>query len=142
MSEQAIYRWKKQYAGLESDQVRELKVLQEENARLKRLVADLSLDKAILQDINSKNMARPALKRHPVDYVVGRYATSWRRACRLVGQHRSVHCYRSRRDPRTALPPGVRCGRGCGSWHRYGFATGIAACRCCCGARAGRRVRT
>jgi len=55
VSEQAIYRWKKQYAGLESDQVRELKVLQEENARLKRLVADLSLDKAILQDINSKN---------------------------------------------------------------------------------------
>jgi putative transposase len=52
VSEQAIYRWKKEYAGLESDQVRELKVLQEENARLKRLVADLSLDKAILQDIN------------------------------------------------------------------------------------------
>ena len=55
ISEQAIYRWKKQYPGLESDQARELKVLQEENARLKRLVADLSLDKAILQDINSKN---------------------------------------------------------------------------------------
>ena len=55
VSEQAIYRWKKQYAGLEADHVRELKVLQEENARLKRLVADLSLDKAILQDINSKN---------------------------------------------------------------------------------------
>lgn len=59
VSEQAIYRWKKQYAGLESDQVRELKVLQEENARLKRLVADLSLDKAILQDINSKKWPGP-----------------------------------------------------------------------------------
>ena len=56
ISEQAIYRWKKQYPGLESDQARELKVLQEENARLKRLVADPSLDKAILQDINSKNV--------------------------------------------------------------------------------------
>jgi putative transposase len=59
VSEQPIYRWKKQYAGLESDQVRELKVLQEENARLKRLVADLSLDKAILQDINSKKWPGP-----------------------------------------------------------------------------------
>lgn len=59
VSEQAIYRCKKQYAGLESDQVRELKVLQEENARLKRLVADLSLDKAILQDINSKKWPGP-----------------------------------------------------------------------------------
>jgi putative transposase len=52
ISEQTFYRWKKQYAGLQSDQVRELKQLQEENARLKRLVAELSLDKAILQDCN------------------------------------------------------------------------------------------
>ena len=54
ISEQTFYRWKKQYAGLQSDQVRELKQLQEENARLKNLVAELSLDKAILQDINAK----------------------------------------------------------------------------------------
>ena len=54
ISEQAFYRWKKQYGGLQSDQVRELKVLQDENARLKKLVAELSLDKAILQDIHSK----------------------------------------------------------------------------------------
>lgn len=44
ISEQTLYRWKKQYAGLQADQVRELKQLQEENARLKRLVAELSLD--------------------------------------------------------------------------------------------------
>jgi putative transposase len=55
ISEQTYYRWKKQYAGLQSDQVRELKLLQDENARLKKLVAELSLDKAILQDVNSKN---------------------------------------------------------------------------------------
>ncbi len=54
LPEQAFYRWKKLYAALGSDQVRECKVLQEENARLKRLVADRSLDKAILQDINSE----------------------------------------------------------------------------------------
>jgi putative transposase len=54
ISKQTFYRWKKQYAGLESSQVRELKVLQDENARLKKLVAELSLDKAILQDINQE----------------------------------------------------------------------------------------
>lgn len=59
ISEQTFYRWKKQYAGMQSDQVRELKVLQDENVRLKKLVADLSLDKAILQDINSKKWLGP-----------------------------------------------------------------------------------
>ena len=54
ISEQTFYRWKKQYAGLETDQVREFKQLTEENARLKRLVAELSLDKAVLQDVLSK----------------------------------------------------------------------------------------
>lgn len=59
ISEQTFYRWKKIYAGLQPDQVRELKQLQDENARLKRLVADLSLDKIMLQDINSKKWPGP-----------------------------------------------------------------------------------
>ena len=59
ISEQTYYRWKKPYAGLQSDQVRELKLLQDENTRLKKLVAELSLDKAILQDVNSKKWPGP-----------------------------------------------------------------------------------
>ena len=59
ISEQTFYRWKKQYAGMQSDQVRELKQLQDENGRLKKLVAELSLDKAILQDINAKKWPGP-----------------------------------------------------------------------------------
>jgi putative transposase len=59
ISEQTFYRWKKQYAGMQSDQVRELKQLQEENARLKKLVAELSLDKAILKDVVSKKFPGP-----------------------------------------------------------------------------------
>lgn len=59
ISEQTFYRWKKQYAGMQSDQVRELKQLQEENARLKKLVAELSLDKTILQDVASKKWPGP-----------------------------------------------------------------------------------
>lgn len=59
ISEQTFYRWKKQYAGLQSDQVREFKQLQDENSRLKKLVAELSLDKAILQDVTSKKWSGP-----------------------------------------------------------------------------------
>lgn len=54
ISEQTFYRWKPRYGELESDQVRELKQVVEENGRLKKLVAELSLDKAVLQDVLSK----------------------------------------------------------------------------------------
>ena len=51
ISEQTFYRWKKVYGSLEVDQVRQLRQLQDENARLKKLVAELTLDKAMLQDV-------------------------------------------------------------------------------------------
>jgi putative transposase len=54
IAEQTFYRWKKVYAGLEPSQARELKQLKEENGKLKRLVADLSLDKVMLQDVLGK----------------------------------------------------------------------------------------
>jgi len=56
ISEQTFYRWKKQYAGLQSDQARELKQLRDKNAQLKKLVAELGLDKAISQDVASRIM--------------------------------------------------------------------------------------
>ena len=54
ISEQTFYRWKKQYVGLEVDQVRQLKQVEEENTRLKKLVAELTLDKVMLQDVLAK----------------------------------------------------------------------------------------
>jgi putative transposase len=54
VSEQTFYRWKKQYSGMEVDQLRQLKQLQDENGRLKKLVAELTLDRAMLQDVLSK----------------------------------------------------------------------------------------
>jgi putative transposase len=51
ITEPTFYRWKKQFAGMGVTEIRRLKQLEDENARLKKLVADLSLDKTMLQDV-------------------------------------------------------------------------------------------
>ena len=56
ISEVTFYRWKKKYAGLGVAELRRLKQLEDENRRLKRLVADLTLDKQMLQDVLSKKL--------------------------------------------------------------------------------------
>ena len=56
ISEQTFYRWKKLYAGLMPSEMRRLRQLEDENAKLKQLVADLSLDKATLQDVVSRKL--------------------------------------------------------------------------------------
>lgn len=53
---QTYYRWRKEYGGLKLDQARRLKELERENAKLKRLVAELSLEKQILKDVASGNL--------------------------------------------------------------------------------------
>ena len=56
IAEATFYLWKKKYGGLGVSEVRELRQLREENARLTRLVADLTLDKHILQEVLRKNV--------------------------------------------------------------------------------------
>jgi putative transposase len=51
---QTLYRWRKKYGGLDVDEAKRLKQLEEENSRLKRIVADLTLDKQMLQDVLSR----------------------------------------------------------------------------------------
>lgn len=55
ISEQTFYRWKSKYGGMDVSEARKLKQLEEENRRLKELVADLTLDNHILKDVISKN---------------------------------------------------------------------------------------
>jgi putative transposase len=55
ISQQTFYRWKAKYGGLEVGDAQRLKALEDENRRLKRLVADLALDNAALKDVLSKN---------------------------------------------------------------------------------------
>ena len=56
VSEQTFYRWKRKYGGLGSNELRRLRQLEDENKRLKRLVADLTLDKHMLQDVLAKKL--------------------------------------------------------------------------------------
>lgn len=56
ISEATFYNWKKKYGGLGVSELRELRQLKEENAQLKKLVADLSLDKQMLQDVIKKKL--------------------------------------------------------------------------------------
>ena len=56
ISDQSYFRWRKEYGGLDLDQARRMKDLEKENSRLKRLVADLSLEKQVLKDIAEGNL--------------------------------------------------------------------------------------
>ena len=56
ISDATFYNWRKKFGGLGPSEVRRLRQLEEENAKLKRLVADLSLDKAMLQDVLAKKV--------------------------------------------------------------------------------------
>ena len=67
ISEATFYNWKKKYSGLGPVELRRLRQLEEENAQLKRIVADLTLDKQMLQDVlkkSSKVSATPAVGKH------------------------------------------------------------------------------
>ena len=55
ITEQTYYRWKKEYGGLRVDQAKRLKELEQENSRLKKLVADLSIDNSILKEVARGN---------------------------------------------------------------------------------------
>ena len=56
ITEQTYYRWRKEYGGMRINQAKRLKELEKENSRLKRLVADISLDNAILKDVAQGNL--------------------------------------------------------------------------------------
>ena len=59
VSEQSYFSWRKEYGGLQVEQAKRLKDLERENARLRRLVADLSLEKQVLKDVAAGNVVQP-----------------------------------------------------------------------------------
>ncbi|MEO0511799.1 MAG: IS3 family transposase [Planctomycetota bacterium] len=94
VSEQTYYRWRKEYGGLKSDQAKRLKELERENARLKKLVADLALDKAMLQEVAFGKLLSPRRRRDAVDVLLAHFGVSERRACGLLRQPRATQRYR------------------------------------------------
>ena len=91
VTEQTYYRWRKEYGGLKMDQAKRLKVLEQENPRLRRAVADLTLDKQILQH-KGKRLS-PARRRQWAAHVCT-LGVSERRACRVLSQPRSTQRHR------------------------------------------------
>ncbi len=65
ISDATFYKWRAKYGGLEVSEAKRLKQLEDENARLKKLVADLMLDNTMLRDVASKNFFRPTLNVNP-----------------------------------------------------------------------------
>ena len=93
VSQATFYNWKKQYAGLEVSELRRLKQLQSENTKPKKRVADLSLDKEMLQDAIEKKALKPARRRELAHHMASSYRCSARRAAQLIGLSRSYYCY-------------------------------------------------
>ncbi|XWN29788.1 MAG: IS3 family transposase [Devosia sp.] len=90
VTEVTYYRWRKEYGGLKSDQVRRIKDLEQENARLRRAVSDLTLDKLILKEAAPGKLLSPSRRRSCVEHVRRVLDLPERRVCRVLGQHRST----------------------------------------------------
>ncbi|HET9409274.1 MAG TPA: IS3 family transposase [Candidatus Sulfotelmatobacter sp.] len=103
ITEQTYYRWKAKYGGMESGDAKKMKQLEDENRKLKHVVADLTLDNRALKDVLFKKLVTPAGLRAAVSYVEVQYQMSERHACRLLGVGRSTHRYRARQDRDAAL---------------------------------------
>jgi len=99
ISEATFYNWKKKYGGLGVTELRRLRQLEEENAKLKSIVADLSLDKQMLQDVLKKSFEPFAAQGQLTSWLVEQYRVSARKACRTIQLDRcSFYCRSKRRD--------------------------------------------
>ncbi|MEO4002030.1 IS3 family transposase [Mesorhizobium sp. CAU 1732] len=93
------YRWRKEFGGLNCDQVKRLKELEKENDRLRKAVSDLTLEKLILKEAAFGKLLSPARRRRCIDHVMAKFSVSERFACKVLGQHRSTQ-----RKKRTGRP--------------------------------------
>ena len=104
ISEATFYKWKAKFGGLEVTEAKRLRTLEEENVKLKKLLAEAMLDIAVLNDISSKKMVTRGAKRDAVAHARGCCGLSKRGACHLIGIARRVARY----QPRVADDTGLR----------------------------------
>src|SRR5262249_58443886 len=95
ISSATFYKWKAKYGGLEVSDAKRLKALEDENAKLKKLLAEAMLDNAMLKDVASKKMVTPAVRREAVVHLRAAYEVSERRACSALGADQTPIPYRT-----------------------------------------------
>ncbi|MBY3171636.1 IS3-like element ISRle4 family transposase [Rhizobium laguerreae] len=98
VSDASIYKWKAEFGGMEVSEAKRLKTLEDENTKLKRLLADAMLDNAALKDLFGKEVVTPAAKRKAVAHLMSHHEMSERRACKAIGFCRMTVRYETRRD--------------------------------------------
>ncbi|WP_089152689.1 IS3 family transposase [Rhizobium sp. Kim5] len=108
ISEATFYNWKAKYGGMEVSEAKRLKALEDENARLKKLLAEQMLDAAALRELLGKKMVGPAAKREAVTHLKAVMGLSERRACQIISADRKTIRYRSSRPPEVDLRAKLR----------------------------------
>ena len=107
ISSATFYKWKAKFGGLEVSDAKRLKALEDENAKLKKLLAEAMLDNAMLKDVASK-MLTPAARREAVAHLQSAFEVSERRACAVLGVDRTSFRYRSSRPADAAVRARLR----------------------------------
>ncbi len=105
ISDATFYKRKAKFGGMDVSEAKRLKPLEDENAKLKKLLAEQMLDVAALRELLSK-MVGPAAKRAAAAHLQAQLGLSERRACSIVGANRTMVRYRSRRPPEERCEPG------------------------------------
>ncbi|WP_430641281.1 IS3 family transposase, partial [Bradyrhizobium daqingense] len=103
VSEATIYNWKAKFGGMDVSEAKRLRALEEENGKLKKLLAEQMLDAAALRELLSKKLVGPAAKRAAIAHLQAVMSLSERRACSIVGADRKMIRYRSSRPPEAVL---------------------------------------
>ncbi|MFD1752393.1 IS3 family transposase [Salipiger marinus] len=119
ISQATYFNWKKKYAGLLPTEMKRLKQLEDENSRLKKIVADLTLDREMLQDVIRRKNLKPGRMRELVRGMCSDWAVSIRTACGAIGFDRSTFHYKSRRADQAAVEKRIR--EICETRVRYGY---------------------
>ncbi len=135
VTEQTVYRWRREYGGLRIDQARRLKELERENGRLRHVVADRTLDVLYTAPADPERSGRgkllsPARRRRCIDHVRSRLGVSERRVCRVPGQARATQRYQTT-TPTGEAPVTTAVVQLAAEFGRYGYrrVTGLLRAR-------------
>jgi putative transposase len=108
ISRETMKRWRVKYGGLEVGEAAKLRVLDDENRRLRRALKELELDNRMLRDLLAREAPSPADRREAARYLRDSYSVSERRACRTIGTDRSSVRYSSQREESKELLDRIR----------------------------------